>query len=64
MRSLEQQFVLGRIVPIVSISKGGPGVVLLTRGPQDQHKVGGFLIQVPSLNEAEALASLTGHVQG
>jgi predicted enzyme related to lactoylglutathione lyase len=52
-------------VPIVTFPKGGPGLVLLKRGPHDRNKVGGFIIQVPSLSAAKALAVAHGaKVQG
>jgi predicted enzyme related to lactoylglutathione lyase len=47
-------------VPILTFPKGGPGLVLLKRGPHDKNKVGGFIIQVPSLSQAKALALTHG----
>lgn len=47
-------------VPIVTFPKGGPGLVLLKRGPHDKNRVGGFIIQVPSLSQARALALANG----
>jgi predicted enzyme related to lactoylglutathione lyase len=47
-------------VPIVTFPKGGPGLVLLNKGLRDQNKVGGFIIEVPNLSEAKALAVAHG----
>ena len=52
-------------VPILTFPKGGPGLVLLKRGPHGQVHVSGFIIQVPNLSQAEALAVAHGaKVQG
>jgi predicted enzyme related to lactoylglutathione lyase len=56
-------------VPIVTFPKGGPGLVLLKKGPHDQNKVGGFIIEVPNLSHAQALAvahgaKVEGHFAG
>jgi predicted enzyme related to lactoylglutathione lyase len=52
-------------VPIVTFPKGGPGLVLLKRGPHDRQRLGGFIIRVPSLSQAKALAAANGaKVQG
>ena len=52
-------------IPIVTFPKGGPGLVLLKKGPRDKNKVGGFIIQVPNLRRAKALAVAHGaRVQG
>jgi predicted enzyme related to lactoylglutathione lyase len=56
-------------VPILTFPNGGPGLVLLKKGPHDHDKVGGFIIEVPSLNEAKTLAvahgaKVEGHFAG
>jgi hypothetical protein len=52
-------------IPIVTFPKGGPGLVLLKRGPHDKDRVGGFIIQVPNLIQAKTLAVAHGAtVQG
>jgi predicted enzyme related to lactoylglutathione lyase len=56
---------MGSFAHIVTFPKGGPGLVLLRKGKGDAKKVGGFIIQVPSLTTAKTLAVANGaKVQG
>ena len=60
----KQALEVGKI-PILTFPKGGPGLVLLKRGPHSQVHVSGFIIQVPNLSRAKALAVAHGaKVQG
>ncbi|MEV7394867.1 VOC family protein [Streptomyces sp. NPDC091215] len=43
----------GENVPIVTFPNGGPGLVLIKKGPHDGKKEGGFIIQVPDLDFAK-----------
>lgn len=45
---------------IVLFPNGGPGLVLLKRGPHDWRKNGSFIIQVPDLDAAKARAVANG----
>ena len=51
---------LGDTAHVVTFPDGGPGLVLLKKGPQDKKKHGSFIIQVPSLSAAQALAVANG----
>ncbi|MFE2062916.1 VOC family protein [Streptomyces sp. NPDC059467] len=55
----------GETAHIVVFPNGGPGLVLLKRGPHDWKKKGSFIIQVPDLDIAKARAVANGAtVQG
>jgi predicted enzyme related to lactoylglutathione lyase len=55
---------LGKYAQIVTFPKG-PGLALLQKTAADKNKVGGFIIQVPSLSATRALAVANGaKVQG
>jgi predicted enzyme related to lactoylglutathione lyase len=55
---------IGNGAQIVTFPKG-PGLVLLQKNRSDKNKVGGFIIQVPSLSVTRALAVANGaKVQG
>jgi predicted enzyme related to lactoylglutathione lyase len=55
---------IGKGAEIVTFPKG-PGLALLQKRPADKNKVGGFIIQVPSLSATRALAVANGaKVQG
>jgi predicted enzyme related to lactoylglutathione lyase len=51
---------LGDTAHVVTFPGGGPGLVLLKTGPQDKRKHGSFIIQVPNLSSAQALAVANG----
>ncbi|MEU9348690.1 VOC family protein [Streptomyces sp. NPDC048278] len=55
----------GENVHIVTFPDGGPGLVLIKKGPHDGKKKGGFIIQVPDLDVAKGRAADNGaRVQG
>ncbi|MFN8027420.1 MAG: VOC family protein [Acidimicrobiia bacterium] len=45
---------------IVGLPNGGPGLVLLQKGKGDKDKHGAFIVQVPDLEAAKALALANG----
>jgi len=51
---------LGDTAHVVTFPDGGPGLVLLKKGPDDKKKRGSFIIQVPNLSAAQALAVANG----
>ena len=51
---------IGAFADIVTFPGGGPGLVLLQRRAGDAQQRGGFIIQVPSLQAARALATANG----
>ena len=51
---------VGENAHIVTFPDGGPGLVLLKKGANDKKKVGAFIIQVPDLSAAQALAIANG----
>lgn len=51
---------VGERAHIVTFPDGGPGLVLLQRQKGDKKKVGGFIVQVPSLDTSKALALANG----
>ena len=51
---------LGANAHVVTFPDGGPGMVLLKKGPKDKNKVGAFIMQVPNLSASEALAVANG----
>jgi predicted enzyme related to lactoylglutathione lyase len=56
---------VGERAHIVTLPKGGPGLVLLKEGRDDKQKYGAFIIQVPDLRVAQARAVANGaKVQG
>ncbi|MGW3132329.1 VOC family protein [Streptomyces sp. NPDC001076] len=50
----------GDNVHIVVFPSGGPGLVLIKKGPHDRKKHGAFIIQVPDKDVAEARAVANG----
>ena len=51
---------VGENAHIVTFPDGGPGLVLLKKNANDKKKEGAFIIQVPSLSAAQALAVANG----
>jgi predicted enzyme related to lactoylglutathione lyase len=51
---------VGENAHIVTFPDGGPGLVLLKKTANDKKKVGAFIIQVPDLSAAQALAIANG----
>ena len=56
---------VGADTHIMTLPGGGPGLVLLKAAPKDKDKQGAFIMQVPDLDAAKALAVAQGaKVQG
>jgi len=51
---------IGENAHIVTFPGGGPGLVLLKKGAGDKKKEGAFIVQVPDLDAAHALAIANG----
>lgn len=51
---------MGEGVHILTMPAGGPGLVLLKKGPADQDKHAAMIVQVPDLQAAQTLALANG----
>lgn len=51
---------MGENVHMLTLPAGGPGLVLIKRGPEDADKYTAFIVKVPDMKASEALALANG----